>query len=316
MRRRAKAKTKPGLLHALLSRPLADIDATAVDDWLASEAKVRPARAALGFRLLRAFMNWCTEHPEYRGIVQPDACKGRRTRERVPKVVAKSDVLQREQIRPWFDAVRKLRPVPAAYLQALLLTGARREEMAALRWDDVDFRWRSLRLADKMEGERLVPLTPYLAGLLRALKAQNETRPEPPRRIRANPENAEEWRRRWKPSPWVFASPHAAEGRIVEPSRAHSRALVSAGLPHLSLHGLRRSFGTLAEWLECPVGIVAQIQGHKPSAIAEKHYRVRPLDLLRLWHDRIEGWILSEAGIEQLGADAPVLRVIGGAEGR
>ena len=47
------------------------------------------------------------------------------------------------------------------------------------------------------------------------------------------------------------------------------------------------------------MGVVAQIQGHKPSATAEKHYRVRPLDLLRMWHTRIEAWILEQAGIEQ-----------------
>jgi len=47
-----------------------------------------------------------------------------------------------------------------------------------------------------------------------------------------------------------------------------------------------------------PVGIVAQIQGHKPSAIAEKHYRRRPLDMLRLWHDKIESWMLAQAGID------------------
>jgi intergrase/recombinase len=47
------------------------------------------------------------------------------------------------------------------------------------------------------------------------------------------------------------------------------------------------------------VGVVAQIQGHKPSATAEKHYRQRPLDLLRLWHTKIEGWILEQAGIKQ-----------------
>ena len=55
----------------------------------------------------------------------------------------------------------------------------------------------------------------------------------------------------------------------------------------------------MSEWVECPVGVVAQIQGHKPSAIAEKHYRVRPLDLLRLWHTRIEAKILEFAGLEQ-----------------
>ncbi len=82
-----------------------------------------------------------------------------------------------------------------------------------------------------------------------------------------------------------------------EANHAHTRAVVAAGLPHVALHGLHRSFGTLAEWVECPVGIVAQIQGHKPSAIAEKHYRRRPIDLLRLWHEKIEAWILEQADL-------------------
>lgn len=77
------------------------------------------------------------------------------------------------------------------------------------------------------------------------------------------------------------------------------RSQSAAGLPALTLHGLRRSFGTLAEWVECPAGVSAQIMGHKPSATAEKHYRVRPLDLLRQWHTKIEAWILAEAGLEQ-----------------
>ena len=37
--------------------------------------------------------------------------------------------------------------------------------------------------------------------------------------------------------------------------------------------------------------------GHKPSAIAEKHYRKRPIDLLRQWHTKIEEFILKEAGV-------------------
>ncbi len=97
---------------------------------------------------------------------------------------------------------------------------------------------------------------------------------------------------------WVFSSKRSASGRITEPRKAHNRALKAAELPHLSIHDLRRSFGTLAEWVECPVGISAQIMGHKPSAIAEKHYRRRPLDLLRVWHIKIEDWMLNEVGFE------------------
>jgi intergrase/recombinase len=54
----------------------------------------------------------------------------------------------------------------------------------------------------------------------------------------------------------------------------------------------------LAEWTETPTGIVAQIMGHKPSATAEKHYRNRSIDLLRMWHEKIEAWILEQAHID------------------
>jgi integrase len=70
-----------------------------------------------------------------------------------------------------------------------------------------------------------------------------------------------------------------------------------AGIEGLTLHGLRRSFKSLTEWPEIPAGVVAQLMGHKPSATAEKHCTVRPLDLLRVHHEKIEAWILKQAGI-------------------
>jgi integrase len=277
-RKRAEGDTMPGPLYALLNRPLAQIDDKAVRQWVERETQTRPARAALGFRLLRGFMNWCTEDETYSSLVQPDACKSKKTRQALPKKVAKVDCLQREQLPLWFAEVRKQsNPVISAYLQALLLTGARREELLGLQWPDIDFQWQTLTIRDKVEGERTIPLTPFVAQLLAAL---------PRRKLIGG-----------KASPWVFSSPQAASGRLQDPRINHNKAIQAAGLPHLTLHGLRRSFGTLAEWCEVPVGIVAQIQGHKPSAIAEKHYRVRPIDLLRQWHTKIEAWMLEQAGV-------------------
>ena len=86
---------------------------------------------------------------------------------------------------------------------------------------------------------------------------------------------------------------------MVEHRKSYEPVLVAAGLKGLTLHGLRRSFSTLAEWVEAPAGVIAQIQGHKPSAVQERHYKPRELDLLRVWHERIEGWILEQAGLEQ-----------------
>lgn len=309
-KKRGQGDTEPGTIAPLMSLKLADLKPAKVADWLERETLKRPTQAALAYRLLRGFLRWCAEQQDYASVTDSSAVSARIVREHIPLRKAKDgDCLQREQLAAWFRGVLALPPVPSAYLQALLLTGARRGEMAGLRWDDVDFQWQSLRIRDKVEGERVIPLTPYLSTMLLDLKRRNDTPPPVFRipKVKQVPGKAENW----QPSPWVFSSPASASGRIADPNRAHTRALIAAGLPHVTLHGLRRSFGTLAEWVECPTGVVAQIQGHKPSAIAEKHYRRRPLDLLRMWHTRIEAWMLEQAGIEQpLVESTPGVKVV------
>lgn len=285
--RAGKGKTiKPGPLAGLARMKLAQLGPDEVVSWLKRESATRPTRARNSFSHLRACLNWAAGHPDYRGAVNLDAVGRAVTRLALPPNRAKSDCLQKEQLRGWFSEVRKTyNPIVAAFLQALLLTGARRNELERLRWENVDFRWRSMTIHDKVEGSRIVPLCPYLAVLLSALPRNNT---------------------------FVFSSTTSSSGHITDATRAHRQACQGAGIEDLSLHGLRRSFGTLCEWLECPTGVVAQIMGHKPSAIAEKHYRRRPLDLLRKWHTKIEAWILGQAGIEQPeeNADLQPLRVV------
>jgi len=61
-----------------------------------------------------------------------------------------------------------------------------------------------------------------------------------------------------------------------------------AGIDDLTMHGLRWLFKCLTEKLQIPTSLVAQIMGHTPGATAEKHFTLRPLDLLRMHHERIE----------------------------
>ena len=126
-------------------------------------------------------------------------------------------------------------------------------------------------IKDKVETSREIPLTNYMASLLEPLPRVNE---------------------------WVFSSKTSASGALSVPSKALEAVCDEAGIEHLTVHGLRRSFGSLAEWLDIPTGIVSQIMGHKPSATAEKHYRVRPIDLLRQHHQRYEDWILEQAQLK------------------
>lgn len=281
-----KQLTKPGPLAALMPLALKDLDQATIERWAADEGKTRPSSARLAWRLLTVFLTWCAEQPEYAALL-PDKnpAKTKKAREALGKPGTKSDVLQREQLAAWFAAVQQIQnPVIAACLQMMLLTGARPGEVLALRWEDVNTQWKGISIRDKVEGTREIPATPYMLHLLAALPRRNE---------------------------WVFSSPTSASGCLTEPNNPHTRACKAAGLEGLTLHGLRRSFASLTEWLEVPAGVVAQIQGHKPSATAEKHYKVRPLELLRVHHERIEAWILEQAGIVFDAKAAPgALRVV------
>jgi len=265
---------RDGILSKFKDMRLGEITTTAVITWLKTEKRHRPTAAAKGYRLLRACLNWAEGREEYHGIVDTDSLfNNSEIKKLLPKPKARKDALLKSQVESWFKAVNGIsNPVIAASLQTMLLTGARRNEVLSLRWSDVDFQWNSIRIKDKVDGERVIPLTPYISILLSNLPRRNK---------------------------WVFSSHTSASGRVTEPYIAHAEAIKNAELPPLSLHGLRRSFSNLSEWVECPVGVVAQIMGHKPSATAEKHYKDRPLDLLQMWHNKIEKQILEFAGIEQ-----------------
>ncbi len=266
---RGRGMTISGPLHPLMELPLRELDAPAIEAWAAHEAKTRASAARLAWRCLKVFLGWCSEQPAYAGLLPgKNPAKTTRSREALGKAGVKQDALMREQLPVWFEAVQRIgNLVIVAYLQTLLLTGARPGEVLGLRWEDINTKWKGLTIRDKVEGERVIPLTPYVSHLLATLPRRNE---------------------------FVFSG---AAGAMSKPHKPHSIACAVAGIDGLTLHGLRRSFKSLTEWLEVPAGVVAQIMGHKPSATAEKHYTVRPLDLLRVHHQKIEAWILEQAGI-------------------
>ncbi len=57
-----------GVLASLAPLPLSALTPERVGEWLEAETPKRGTQAALAFRLLRAFINWCEEQQEYRGI--------------------------------------------------------------------------------------------------------------------------------------------------------------------------------------------------------------------------------------------------------
>ena len=283
---RGQGTTRPGPLFPLLALPLAGVNEDTLKSWYDREAVAGKHQAARALMMFRGFLRWCAARPEYRNLTDRDAGKAAAIVENLPSNTRRTDALEAAQVPGWWAGVEQLSNRSAsAYLRALLLTGARREELAALTWANVDFQWRKLTIADKVETTRTIPLSPYMAHMLATLP---------------------------RVGLYVFASTGKA-GRITDTRNSHAKALQSAAIEGLTIHGLRRSFSLLGEAAGAPAGAIAQVMGHKPSATAEG-YRPRSIDALRPFLEQIEAHILSLAGVQFDAKAAPgALRVVAAA---
>lgn len=267
-KKRGQGTTRPGPLFPLMALALADVTEDALTLWFDREAVAGRHQATRALMMFRGFLRWCAARPEYRKLADREAGRAPAIMENLPPAKRRTDKLLKEQVTGWWTAVEQLNNRTAsAYLRALLLTGARREEVAALKWADVDFQWRKLTLADKVDATRTIPLSPYMAHMLATLP---------------------------RVGPYVFASA-SKSGHIVDARDSMEKAVSEAGVGHLTFHGLRRTFTQTGRGV-VPAGIVAQIQGHKSSATAEG-YDIRTLDELRPELERIEAHILTLAGV-------------------
>lgn len=285
-KKRGQGLTRPGPLHPLMALPLAMVNEDTLKSWFDLEARAGKHQAARALMMFRGFLRWCAARPEYRGLTDREAGKAAAIVESLPSTTRRTDALEAAQVHGWWSAVEQLgNQTASVYLRVLLLTGARREELAALTWDNVDFRWRKLTIADKVDATRTIPLTPYMAHLLAGLP-----------RLGA----------------YVFASTGKA-GRISDTRSSHAKALKNAAIDGLTIHGLRRSFSLLGESAGAPAGAIAQVMGHKPSATAEG-YRPRSIDALRPYLESIEQHILTLAGVKfEPQAEPGKLRLVSGA---
>jgi integrase len=260
-----------------MAHRLIDVTPDLTREWFTTQSKRSPVQAVRALTMLAGLLRWCATRREWRSMVNRDAARAAELADLLPPKVRRTDSIELAQLKPWFAGTDKLRSRMArAYLQALLLTGARREEMAALKWADVDFQWKKLSLADKVGERRVIPLTPYMAALIGAL----------PRETLSD----------GTPNPYVFAS-NGKTGHIAEPRSPHEDVLADAAIPHVSIHALRRTFALTGEAAGAPAGAIAQVMGHRPSAVAEG-YKPRSIDALRPYLAKVERFILDLAGVE------------------
>lgn len=249
------------------SKPIRQIDRNLICEYYPMlVSKIGVAQANQAIRSLSAVLNWVIESRRYPKALTDNPVLA--LKKKMHKVKPRENSLERTQLKSWWAACEAIENVTAkVYLKVLLLTGARREELLSLRWQDVDLRWETCTFRDTKNGDdRTIPLSKYAASVMRDMPQFNE---------------------------FVFASGTSSSGAFREPAKFIARIAEETGL-HISSHDLRRSFATLSEWAELPDGAIKQIIGHKPNGVTEAHYKRRPLDLLRSMLQRYENFILSE----------------------
>lgn len=286
-KKRGKGLTLPGPIAPLLDVRLKDITPRALRAWHSNEAVRGATQAARAVQIVSGFLRWCGTEDAFDGLVDPLAARDPKVQDDLPSASGnrRTDALEEGQLAAWFEGIAHLRNRTAAvYLQGLLLTGARREELAALKWEDIDFRWKKLTIADKIGDTRTLPLTPYLTTILHGLP-------------------------RAEGNPFVFAS-SGKTGRLVDPRSSHTRVLKQGVIDHVTLHGLRRTFALMGEQAGCPAGAIAQVMGHRPGSMSER-YKPRTMDQLRPYLERLEAFVLDKGGVAFVPSAQPgKLRVV------
>jgi integrase len=190
--------------------------------------------------------------------------------------VERDRFIKRGELRPFFEALAAYpNPTMRSFFFVALLTGARRTNVAAMRWVDVDLDDATWRLEETKNGTpQTVTLAPAVVDLLKQIKPEDT-----------------------KAKPWVFPSARAKSktGHMVEPKGAWKKILQTAGLSDLRLHDLRRTLGSWQAASGSSLQVIGKSLNHK-SVSATAIYARLDLDPVRESVERAAGAILTHAG--------------------
>lgn len=217
---------------ALGSRAVAEITRQDID---ALHAAVTAGSGATCANRLRSVLSAVFSHAERAGLVTGNPCRGSaRHRER-----DRERVLTPAELGRFLEAARARQDPAGTLLQFLLLSAARKGEVLAMTWGDVDLdgaTWTKPATSTKRGSAHRVPLAPEAVGILLQLK-------------------------QFEPGERVFnVSASGLQRRFVETCRV-------ARIEGLRLHDLRRSAASMMAEAGVPLPVVGSLLGHRPGSV-------------------------------------------------
>lgn len=161
--------------------------------------------------------------------------------------------LQPDELKPFFAALNdQANPTIRDYILISLLTGARKSNVLAMRWANLDLDAGIWRIPmTKNWTPQTVPLVPEAIQILKA-RQQNQ-----------NPE-------------WVFPSNQldTKTGHIMDPRKTWAKILADAKLTNLRLHDLRRSLGSWQAMTGASLSVIGKSLNHKNVSTTAIYARI------------------------------------------
>ncbi len=136
-------------------------------------------------------------------------------------------------------------PAAIAIIRLLLFTGARRNEIAGLKWNEIDFEIGQLRLDDSKDGQQERALNPAALMLLSNLPRQVD-------------------------SEFVFPASRG-NGYYVGTPKVWAIIRSNAGFDGVRLHDLRHSFASFAVSSGGTLPMIGALLGHKNTATTQQY---------------------------------------------
>jgi integrase len=211
--------------------------------------------------VVRKFFNWCVA----RDIIVTSPCVG----VKAPTVERSRDrVLSDEELRLVWKAADKAGYPFGPLVQMLALTGQRRDEVAKIKWEELDFEqrlWTLPRERVKADRSHEVPLSDAALGVLNAVPRHTD-------------------------SPLVFTVNGASAVSGYSKAKYRLDALLPADMPSWRLHDLRRTCATGLAKLGVPVHVTEAVLNHKSgkisgiAAVYNRHdYKDEKIQALEAW---------------------------------
>jgi len=236
-------------LLGLQSTPVVDITRAQVQRRIDTVAAKRPPTA----RKLKAFLALLLEFAVRNDIVATNAARSAQA----PAYVPRSRIVSSDELPHLLDAIEAAGEPWRDIVRLILMTGSRRSALMAMQWDHVDLTHGVWTIPSQRSKNKHVTPISLTRGAQELLRTRLERRAG---------------------EAWVFPSP-TGYGPLRRPEKAWKRICKAANIEGLTLHDLRRSFGTTLARGGASASIIASALGHRSASSARTYIHLAAADV-------------------------------------